>query len=217
MSESFASNAARVTTLKDAINSTLYQCMDCGEVVTPVLEDGVQTCPSCGVCDQGFEEIPGEEAIEYIVARLRRMKGRADGAEAQYKTVLELLKRDKERAERRLAGFIRWYQPTLKAYYEANAPKKKKSLDVGGLTFGYRSTAAGLELVGEQPTKGNPEELETLHEALRWAKEHAPAFVKTELSLKWGELKKWIASQETPVSVPGVTTTPAVETFFVKL
>lgn len=35
MSESFA-NAARVTTLKDAINSTLYQCMDCGEVLYPI-------------------------------------------------------------------------------------------------------------------------------------------------------------------------------------
>lgn len=217
MIESIEQEAPRVT-LKEAIKSVMFQCMDCGDVVIPAIEEGIKICPKCGGFEAGFEEIPGEQAIEYIVARLRRMKGAAEGSKAQYQIVLESLKKHMERTERQMNGFIAWSRPVLEAYYKAHVQAKKKSIDIGGTTIGYRSSAAGLELVeGAGATKGSSEELSTLHETLRWAKEHAPEFVKTEVSLKWGELKKWISSQEKPVEVPGVTLTKSVETFFVKV
>ena len=197
-------------------STNLFQCMDCGAMVIPRKMGGSMICTTCGSMDAVFELIPDDATIEWIVGRFRIMKGAADGIQAQYKTVLESMKEAADRAQRRYDQFEAWVKPMLEAYYLAHPPSKKKSIDLGGLTIGYRSSAASVELSPGNATKGDPLQLAHLHDALQWARKNQPELVKEEISLKWAELKTWALTHK-DVEVPGVKAVEAKETFYVKL
>lgn len=196
----------------------LHQCQECGAIGTPeVFDDETLVCTACGTSGGQWEEIPDDMTVELIVARLRLMEGITDGIADQYRTVLDSMKRAKERAERKRDAFLAWAKPLLEAYYLAHPPRgKAKNIDVAGTKLGYRSTAASFELIEGQPIKGSPADT-TLHDALKWARANRPELVKVEISLAWADLKASLKDLAPDAELPpGVRRTEAKEEFFVR-
>jgi len=196
------------------------QCNSCGQLVKPIVDDGFDACPECGVVNEGFEELVSTMSAEQVIARIRLLEGRAEGIGAQYKIVVDSLKKEKERAERRLEVFLTWAKPILQTYFHAHRPAKKKSLVLAGTTIGFRTTGGKLKLAEDGGVvKGDPTDRETMHAALKWALENKPELVKQEVSLKLNDLVAWMNTQVAEgkeIEVPGVEKTPLEETFFIR-
>lgn len=192
----------------------MLMCTDCCHTADAWQDyDGEPVCTGCGSMTPPTEMVEQPD-VDTIVRRLHSMRAATEGLVTRYERVLMELARLRDAATKAEANYIRYATPILEAYYEQHPPKRGKSIDLGGIKVGYRSSRGG-PAVHDGAREYWGRDNEELHPALGWAMANRPDFVITETRAKldWSGLKAVLTPDQ---AVPGVDWIEPAEVFFVK-